>query len=238
MIRATQAFVILSTYLLAFTPVSMGSLIAFTDFNDSTIGGSSNIKTDLNWVLNGLNDPGDLAALNASGTPQAIFDANNFVQDVFMPGLNVGNGNTFWTTDINITVAAGFSITLTDVTFNAVSASASQVENPNRRNDYTASLLNPASAEIATVTVADTIAGVGAGRPLVTLDFADTFLGDAGTYTLRIKGGDFTGDNETGNHTGFDNLSINGNISAIPEPSSLLLASFGCLLAAALRRTY
>jgi len=202
--------------------------LASTDFNASTIGAATNIKTNLAWTLNGLNDPGDMAAKNAGGAAQLVFDTTAFVQDIFIPGLNTGNGDTFWTTDIAITVAPGSNVTLTDVTFNAVSVSASQVENVNRRNDYTAFLINPSAVEIAQVTVADVLAGInpGGGQPLVILNLADTVLSDPGTYILRIKGGDFTGFNETGNHTGLDNLSINGEVTAataVPEPASATL---------------
>lgn len=202
--------------------------LASTDFNSSSIGGSSNIKTGLNWTLDGLEDPGDMAAKNASGFSQTIFNGNAFVQGIFIPGLNTGNGNTFWTTDVAITVEAGFSVTLTDVTFNSVSVSGQQAENVNRRNDYTAFLIDPSAVELAQVTVADVLAGTNAGQPLVTLDFADTVLSDPGTYILRIKGGDFTGTGETGNHTGLDNLSINGEaIASVPEPATATLAMLG-----------
>ena len=211
----------------ALAGVADAAVLASTDFNDSTIGASSNIKTNLNWTLDGLDDLGDMAAKNAGGGTQAIFNDNAFVQDIFIPGLNTGNGNTFWTTDISITVATGFTVTLEDVTLNAVSVSGGQAENVNRRNDYTAFLFNPSATLLAEVTVADTVAGTSAGQPLVTLDLADTALNLPGTYTLRIKGGDFTGANETGNHTGFDNLSINGTV--VPEPTTLALAAVGLL---------
>ncbi|MFN3168765.1 MAG: PEP-CTERM sorting domain-containing protein [Phycisphaeraceae bacterium] len=191
---------------------SYAEQLAFTDFNDSTLGTSNNIKTGLNWVLNGLDDPGDLIALNAGGGNQAIFDGNSFVQDIFIPGLNVGNGDTFWTTDVSLTVAAGTSVTLTDVTFHSVSVSGGQAENVNRRNDYTLTLFDPSSAIVEEITIGDTVAGTAAGQPLITFDFEDVALSAPGTYTLRIKGGDFVDPNETGNHTGFDNLSINGTI--------------------------
>ena len=74
-------------------------------------------------------------------------------------------------------------------------------------------------------------------QPLVTIDFADVALG-AGTYTLRIEAGDKpgVGANETGNHTGIDNLSINGTATLIPEPASLALAGLGMLGVIARRR--
>ena len=195
--------------------------LAFTDFNDSTIGGSSNVKATLNWTLDGLEDPGDMAALNAGGSAQVLFDSNAFVQDIFIPGLNTGNGDTFWTTDVPITVAAGSSVTLTDVTLNSISVSGGQAENVDRRNDYTVTLIDPSAVTVEDITIADTVAGTNAGQPLVTFDFTDVALSDPGTYTLRIKGGDFTGAGETGNHTGFDNLSINGVVTTAGGPNAV-----------------
>lgn len=207
--------------------------IASTDFNDSVFVGG-NIKSNLNWTLNGLDDPGDMAALNEFALGQPLFDGNAFVQDIFIPGLNTGNGNTFWTTDVSLTVATGFSVTLTDVTFNSVSVNGSQAENVNRQNDYTLTLIDPSSNIVEEITIADTLAGTVAGQPLVTFDFVDVALTVPGTYTLRIKGGDFTGANETGNHTGIDNLSINGIVT--PEPGSIALLGLGGLMIVRRRR--
>ncbi|MFN3168764.1 MAG: PEP-CTERM sorting domain-containing protein [Phycisphaeraceae bacterium] len=209
-------------------------IIASTDFNDSTLGGSNHVKTNLNWTTNGVEDPGDLAAFNASANAQPIFDGNSFVQDILIPGLNVGNGDTFWTTDVSLTVAAGFVVTLTDVTFNSVSVNGGQSQNVNRKNDYTLTLLDPSSAVVEQITIADTLAGTAAGQPLVTFDFTDVALSTPGTYTLRIKGGDFTGLGETGNHTGLDNLTVNGVVT--PEPASLTLLGLSGLIFVRRRR--
>ena len=207
--------------------------LASTDFNSSTASG--NTKSNLNWVLNGLQDPGNMSFTRVGGGSPNLFDGNAFVQDIFIPGFNVGNENSSWETDIAVTVAAGFNVTLTDVTFNSVSVSGSQVENVDRRNDYRITVLDPSNTNIASAEQADVIAGTNAGQPLVTLDFADVVLG-AGTYTLRIRGGDFLGANETGNHTGFDNLSINGiaePATVIPSPTAAIfgLAGLGALAA-------
>lgn len=209
------------------------AVLASTDF-DASSNVASNVKTGLNWTLNGLVDPGDMTALNAASNPQTIFNGSALTQDNFTPGLNVGNGNTFWTTDINITVAAGFIVTLEDITFNGISVNGGQALNVNRRNDFTAFLISPSAVAITDVTVADTVAG--ASQPLVTLDLVDTLLSEPGTYILRIKGGDFAGVGETGNHTGIDNLSINGTAAPIPEPGSLALLGLGGLLIARRRR--
>jgi MYXO-CTERM domain-containing protein len=229
-------FVSLSALALMSVPAH-AAVIASTTFDGQTIAG--NTASDLGWVLNGVDDPGNMPAFNAAAAPQNLFNANALVQNIFIPGINVGNGNTFWTTDVSLTVSAGSTVTLTDVTFNSVSVNGGQAENVNRGNDYTVFLFSPLNAvtPVAEVTVADTLAGTVAGQPLVTLDLADTALTDVGTYTLRIKGGDFSGLDETGNHAGINNLSINGDVSAVPEPSALLLGGLGFLTLLRRRRS-
>jgi hypothetical protein len=225
---------ILATLPLITAGSASGVVLASTDFDSSTASG--NTKSNLNWTLNGLQDPGSMSAFQSGGGAVNMFDGNAFVQDIFIPGINTGNGNTSWTTDLSIAVAAGFNVTLTDVTFNSVSVNGGQAENVNRRNDYTVSILDPTDTEVSTVTVPDTLAGTAAGQPLVTLDFPDVVLSSPGAYTLIIQGGDFTGTDETGNHTGIDNLSINGSVSAIPEPSTILLSTLGLVTLLSARR--
>ncbi|MCH7226895.1 PEP-CTERM sorting domain-containing protein [Haloferula sp. A504] len=202
------------------------AVLASTDFNDSTASG--NTKSNLNWSLNGINDPGNLSVSEFGGGAVNLFNGQTLTQDSFTPALNVANLNTSWTFDIPITVSSGFDVTLTDVTFNALSVSGGEAENPNRQNDFTVSLLNPSNGLVEAITIADTVAGSGS-QPLVTFDFVDVALDLPGTYTLRIRGGDYTGTDTSGNHTGLDNLTING--TAIPEPSSFALLALAALAA-------
>lgn len=207
--------------------------LASTSF-DGRVLSPNNTATALNWVLNGLEDPGNMAALNAAAAPQPIFDGA-FVANMFAPGLNTGNGNTFWTTSVALTVSSGSNVTLTDVTFDYWSINGGQAQNVNRQSDFTITLLDPSAMSVGAVDIVDSISGTGAGVPLVTATFTSPIaLTAPGTYTLVIKGGDFAGNDETGNHTAIDNLSIIGTVSAVPEPSSALLAGLGLL--AMLRR--
>jgi len=172
-----------------------------------------------------------MTALNASAASQPLFDgAGKVTVNMFAPALNTGNGNTFWTTTIPITVAEGFAVTLTDVTFDNWSINGGQDQNVNRRSDFTISLFSPSAASLGSVDIVDSLSGTAAGVPTVVATFASPIaLTAPGTYTLEIKGGDFAGENETGNHTAIDNLSINGEFAPIPEPSSLLLSGLGLL---------
>ena len=206
------------------------SVLASTTF-DGRILDPAETATNLGWTLNGVQDPGSMTALNASAASQPLFDgAGKVTVNMFAPALNTGNGNTFWTTTIPITVAEGFAVTLTDVTFDNWSINGGQDQNVNRRSDFTISLFSPSAASLGSVDIVDSLSGTAAGVPTVVATFASPIaLTAPGTYTLEIKGGDFAGENETGNHTAIDNLSINGEFAPIPEPSSLLLSGLGLL---------
>ncbi len=216
------------------------AMIASTNFDGRTltmVEVANDTATNLGWSLNGVLDPGDMSAKNEAGAGQAIFNNTALVQNNFVPGINTGNGNTFWTTDVSITPNAGTNVTLTDVTFNYIAVNGSQNQNVDRKSDFTVTLFDPSDVEVDSVTVADVLGGTVAGQPLVTLTFAAPIaLTSPGSYTLQIKGGDFTGDNETGNHTAIDNLSINGIVSAVPEPASLALLAIGVVGFVAARR--
>lgn len=214
------------------------AIVASTDFNGRTLP-SSNTAGNLNWSLDGVDDPGDMSALNEGGSPQALFNTTTLVQNIFIPGINTGNGNTFWTTDVSVTVSSGFAVTLTDVTFNYYAVNGGQAQNVDRKSDFTITLIDPSSSVVEAVTIADVVNGTsqdpGGVGTAVSVPFSiPRALSDPGTYTIQIKGGDFIGDNETGNHTGIDDLSINGDVTVIPEPSALLLGGLGFL--ALLRR--
>lgn len=210
-------------------------VLASTSFDGKTLS-PSNTANNLGWTVNGLADPGSMAAFNATGGAQAIFNGGD-TPNIFTPGINTGNGNTFWTTSVSLTVVGGASVQVTDVTFDSWSINGGQTQNVNRRSDFTLTILDPSNAVVGTVEVADVLSGTAAGVPNVTATFPSAVaLSDSGTYTLEIKGGDFVGFNETGNHTGIDNLSINGTIGAVPEPSAILLSSLSLLVLAGRRR--
>ncbi|MEN8773098.1 MAG: hypothetical protein ABF382_06080, partial [Akkermansiaceae bacterium] len=85
-------------------------VLASTSFDGRTANG--NTASGLNWTTNGIDDPGDMSALNASGGAQNLFNNTNLVQNMFVPGINTGNGNTFWTTSVALTVSGPESVAL------------------------------------------------------------------------------------------------------------------------------
>ncbi|MDB4404219.1 hypothetical protein N9154_02670 [Akkermansiaceae bacterium] len=199
----------------ALVPMAFADVIASTNFDGRTlteVTTANDTASGLNWTVNGIADPGSMTSVNASGGGLVLFNANELVQNMFAPGINTGNGNTFWTTSVALTVLPGRSVTLTDVTFDSWSVSGAQVQNVNRRSDFTFTVLDPSGTEVASVDVVDSLSGKAEGVPTETATFASPVaLTAPGTYTLGIKGGDFLEFNETGNHTAIDNLVINGS---------------------------
>lgn len=213
-----------------------GVVIASTDFDGRTLS-SPNTATGLNWTLNGVDDPGDMSAFNATPSAQAIFDGNALMSNAFVPGLNTGNGNTFWTTAVSLTVSAGSVVTLEDVVFDYLAVNGGQSLNVSRQSDFTLTVFDPGGSPVGSVDVVDVVSGSNAVPqiPTVTATFTTPIaLSAPGTYTLQIKGGDYLGNNETGNHTGIDNLSIEGTV--VPEPTSLALAGVGLICMTVRRR--
>ena len=181
----------------------------------------------MNWTTDGLDDPG-----NMTSSPN-LFNSTALTQNLFAPSLNYGNAGGTWTTTADITVTAGSTVTLEDVTFDYFAIDGGGNQNVTRRADFRVTLLNPSAVAVGGVfsindvsNSKDTTPGVGT---LVTATFTPVALTAPGTYTLQIEAGEIGGVNETGNHAGIDNLSINGTVSVIPEPSSTALLSLGGL---------
>lgn len=217
-------------------------VLASTNFDSRTLTTTlvaNDTATDLNWTLNGLENPGDMAALSAGVSGLAIFNNTATTQVLFAPLLNTGNGNTFWTTTIDLTVVAGSNVTLTDVAFDYWAINGGGALNVGRRSDFTISLFNPSANLVDSVDIVDASGGsdVSPNVPTLTATFAAPIsLSLPGTYTLQIKGGDYLVFNETGNHTAIDNLSINGTVTPVPEPSALFLTGLGLLALVRRRR--
>jgi hypothetical protein len=118
-------------------------------------------------------------------------------------------------------------VSIDSVAFDYWAVSASQVQNVNRRSDFEVTLLDPSCSPVGTVSIGDVVNGntfaPGAGTPVLLTFTSPIDLTLPGTYTLGIKAGDFIPPDETGNHTGIDNLTINGT-ALIPEPARGVLA--------------
>lgn len=232
----TQTNRLLHLVVLTVLPICLADAgtIATTDFDGrtlTTVNIANDTASSLNWTLSGLDDPGDMTVLREGTINQALFDGSAVTQNAFAPALNVGNGNTWWRTSVDLVVSAGSAVTLTDVTFGYWAISGSQAQNVNRKSDFAITLYDPFDAVVGTASIDDVVNGTGVsnGAPTpVLLPFATPVaLTEPGTYRLEIDGGDFSGADETGNHTGIDNLSINGttgvdNTPPAPNPMRFL----------------
>lgn len=198
-------------------------MIAATNFDGRTLPSTNNTADNLNWVENGVADPGTMSAFTFGGAAQPLFDANPFVQNMFAPALNVGNAiadaTKSWTTAVSLTALPGSTVEVGSVTLDYWAVSGGQVQNVLRRSDFTVTLVSPDLVELGSVSVADVPNGATPGEATpVTLTFPEPIpLSEPGTYTLRIRAGDFLENDETGNHTAIDNLAILGTVSGGPE---------------------
>ena len=196
-----------------FVTSSTGEIIASTTFDGRTA--NENTAENIPWMVNGIADPGNMSADRFDGGPINLFDNTGDVQDRFVPGINTGNGNTSWVTTVNLTPSPGTTVTVENVSFGYVAISGAQVINVNRRSDFEITLLDPSGTTVASGSISEALSGFNVDPVIapVSIDLdAPVTLDQPGTYSLVIRGGDFLDQNETGNHTGIDDLVINGTI--------------------------
>ena len=241
--RKLSVVVAMAGMQLAAVGSTQAATILSTDFDGRTLTTTNvtdDTATNLNWSINGVADLGDMVAYQSDGlTGQNLFNNNAFNQNLFAPLINTGNGNTIWRTFIPLTVSAGKAVTLSDVVFDYAALNSSGNLNVDRRSDFLVTLFNPSGVAMDQVVITDALSGTNAGIPTVTATFSSPIaLSLPGTYKLEIAGGDFPGfgTDETGNHTGIDNLSINGDVQNVPEPTSLALLGLGGLMLVRRRR--
>lgn len=218
-----QPILLLGLSLLVLSPTSPGEVIASTTFDGRTA--NTNTADNLIWITNGVADPGPMSAHQFEAGPINLFDATPDVQDRFVPGINTGNGNTSWVTTVSLSAIPGRTVTVENVTFDYLAISGAQVINVNRRSDFEVTLLDPSGTSIASGSISEVASGFNLDPVIapVSIDLdSPVTLDQGGTYSLVLRGGDFLNQNETGNHTGIDNFSINGTTGG---GSSLVVTS-------------
>ncbi len=232
---AFRAVAALSFSLLACAAAN-AAVVLSTDFNGRTVSGAT--ASNLNWTTNGVADPGSLTAVRtAAGTPgAALFDtaaaANRFAVD-----LNVHNESD-WQADVALLVLGGTQIDLGLVNLDAYIFNNAGALQPEYRDlDMTVQLLDATQSVLDQVSILNIYPATG-GPVLqprsLSFDLSGNTLMANTTYTLRLMG---QGEGP-GNNSGIDNLTINGTVRAVPEPTTaaLVLAALAGLGVAGRRR--
>jgi hypothetical protein len=212
---------------------AQSAIIAFTNFDNhglATANVANDTATDLNWVLNGVADPGNLTAIdiNGAGPGFNLFNGNSTVQNGFAPNLNIRNEGP-WSTTITLESLTGSLVTLQSITFdqfnlNNIGAAKTQADPV----DFIVSVTSGGGL-LGTQNISNS------GGPTASLLFLFTnpiefTLGQ--TYDISIVA---SADSGNGNNVGIDNLSINGLVTTlpgpvpVPEPSSLTIFSLALL---------
>lgn len=217
--------------LLSFAPAAWGATILEVDFDGRTVSG--NTASNITYITNGVADPGDLSAFNASnGDPVGLRDTF-YLANAFAPNINTGNVGQ-WTVSIPLTLTLPEltieQVILDGVMFNAQGANQQEP----RSTRINVSFVGSISGEIAFQETATN--DTGGPQPLpgewispVIYDFtsAPLVLHNTETWQMVITTAGSIGG---GNHTGLTHIEVTG----VPEPTSLTALSLGGL--ALLRR--
>ena len=218
-----KALLVLSSAVL--TAGSQAAVIAATNFNGAG-GLATSTMTGLVWTTTDPN--GAQVTLGTTATTSASsFKTNGGNPNQFAPDENLHTGSTgFWTGTFTLTVAPGFSADLTDITFDFDSRNSSG---------------NLQGTQIRNIVYDMTINGSAYGSQqggdvTGTADHKAIFTGTLslgeGAHTLVITA-DGTG---PGVFSPIDDLSINGAVNAIPEPSAVALLGLGAIALLGRRR--
>ncbi|MGK7884572.1 MAG: PEP-CTERM sorting domain-containing protein [Crocosphaera sp.] len=203
---------------------AQAATILSTDFDGRTVSGAT--ASNLNWITNGVSDPGDLTA------DFNLFDTAA-TQDLFAVDRNIQNEGP-WTVDIPVEVGSQ-GIELDEITLDAyIFNNSGNQQNFSLDFDLTIDLLDSTQTNVlATDSVVDQFPNsVGSSIPNPSplpfvFDFTGNILEANTTFFLRLTA---SGEGP-GNNGGIDNLVVTGNFVGVPEPSTImglgLLATFG-----------
>lgn len=178
-------------------------VIVSTDFAGRTASGKT--ASNILWTTNGVQDPGDLTFV-PEGPPlnTNLFNTAD-AQGHFAPDMNVGNESP-WSVTVPLTLTAT-QVSLEDVVIDWQHfTNAGAFQGPSRSVDWTASVTGSSSGTVGSVTAAN----VGGTSGVETLTFsAPLTLSNSETWGVKIHA---QGSNTTGNNTGLDGLTLNGEV--------------------------
>lgn len=196
-------------------------IIAATDFDGRTVSG--NTASNLAWALNGVSEPGNLSA------DFDLFNSANS-QDKFAVNRNIGNEGS-WSVDIALNVLSTNNIALSSVTLDAyIFSNRGALQNSPRNLNFVASLFDSSDTLLKQVNLLDiytdgnNFESTKPNGSTVSLNFDGFFLSASNNYKLTLTANDGAG---MGNNAGFDNLIINGELTSVPEPTTLAIFALG-----------
>jgi hypothetical protein len=205
----------------ALSSQATGAVVLNTDFTGRTVSG--NTAGNITWTLNGVQDPGDLTAVDENGTGKlaGLFNTAN-AQGHFAPNLNIDNEGP-WSVTIPLTLTAA-SVSLEDVVLDWQHFNNSgNFQGVSRDADWTVSVTGSSLGLLDSVTASN----VGGSSGIQTFSFATPLsLTPAETYDVKVY---VVGSQSTGNNTGLDAVTLNASV-VVPEPATVLVWA---LLAAA-----
>jgi len=235
--KSTVRALVVSMAALCGATFASAEVVLSTNFDGRTVSGAT--ASNLNWVTNGVADPGDLTVVRVSpGTPAAEFFDTAAAANRLAINLNVANEST-WLMDIALNVQSQQQIALSTVTLDAfIFSNAGVLQTVNRDLDLTLLLLDASNTVLDTVSVLNIFPEnqLSVAQPkAVSFDLSGNTLLQGQSYFLRLgasSGG-------AGNNAGLDNFVVNGSVTAVPEPTSLalVLAAAGGMVAARRRRS-
>ena len=213
--------------------------ILATDFNTVTTTNGATTASDIVWnTVNGIDTPGTSLTIQdvlpeINTNHNSDFHADSGELNVQRNHINEGD---WFTTIEDVAIAAGtasIDLTSLSISLNAT-INGGTPQSGSKVVGIDVEVFNSSAASLGSASASLSDPGGGTGT-LVTVDLtglSSLTAGDTYDIVLTI----FTPTTTEGQNTSADNLTLNGDITPVPEPGSLALLGLGGLLIVRRRR--